>query len=92
VSRLVIDLTDIQLAFNKKRFVLAANRKTDARQLFMSCNTKEAFRIINERAKLYSSTMGIKYRKLNITNAISRWGSCSQIGNISFTWRWLWLR
>ena len=38
-------------------------------------------------ADLYAKKRGLKYNKINITNAQKRWGSCSSKGNLNFSWR-----
>jgi len=82
----VTETTNIPLEFKRDKFVLAENRRINARDLFIRWYSKEAFRIISDRANLYSYISGIKYRKLNISDAKSRWGSCSPNGNLNFSW------
>jgi hypothetical protein len=47
----------------------------------------EALNTIYDKVKYYSQLTGINFRKIRISNAKSRWGSCSYNGNISFSWR-----
>lgn len=42
---------------------------------------------IKERVAWYAKLMGINYKSINITDANKRWGSCSQNGNLNFSWR-----
>lgn len=42
---------------------------------------------ITERAKVISRTTGWEFKSVAITNARSRWGSCSARGSINFSWR-----
>ena len=48
---------------------------------------KEAARIICERVKRYAQTMGVTPREVKMSEAKARWGSCSSINNLNFTWR-----
>ena len=45
---------------------------------------REYFKI---KAEYYASLMGLKYNRLTITSAKTRFGSCSQRGNICFSYR-----
>ena len=82
----IAETTDVPLNFDKNRFVLAANHKKDARQLFINWYKQEALRIISDRVKLYSGITGIQYRKVNISDAKTKWGACSHNGNLHFSW------
>lgn len=75
------------LEFNGINFLLAENHVINARELFIQWYKKEAIKRIKERVDFYSSITGLKYRKISITNARHRWGSCNGIANLCFTWR-----
>lgn len=47
----------------------------------------EALRYIAPRLDVFAKFIGGKYRKIKITSARRRWGSCSSQGNINFSWR-----
>ncbi len=42
---------------------------------------------LSEKTKYYSEIMGLKYGRITITSAKTRFGSCSQKGNISYSYR-----
>jgi len=85
--KLIISATSgVPLIFTGINFVLTANYAKNARELFIQWYSKEAFRIISDRANLYSYITGMKYKKLRISNAQHRWGSCSAKGNLNFSW------
>ncbi len=42
---------------------------------------------IERYAKLKAIELKVKYQKISIRDTISRWGSCSTTGNLSFSWR-----
>lgn len=48
---------------------------------------KEAKRVIGERVEEKTLVLGKGYRRISIRDTRSRWGSCSEDGNLSFSWR-----
>jgi predicted metal-dependent hydrolase len=68
-------------------FILDKNYQPIARNLFINWYKKEAKKVISQRVRFYSKITGLKYKKIRITNANSRWGSCSAKSNLNFTWR-----
>ena len=53
-------------------------------------NLKKSAKIyFEEKTKLFSEKMGLKYGRITITGAETRFGSCSSKGNISYSWRLL---
>ena len=48
---------------------------------------KEAKRILPIKVAYYANIMGLKYGRITITSAKTRFGSCSSKGNISFSYR-----
>ena len=40
-----------------------------------------------ERSCLYASKMGVRFEKIRLNSARTRWGSCGPKGNLSFNWR-----
>lgn len=48
---------------------------------------KEALRIVTERTIFYADLMGAKYSAINLSEAKSRWGSCSAKNSLNFAWR-----
>ena len=48
---------------------------------------QQATSIICERVKRYAQTMGVTPREVKMSDARARWGSCSSINNLNFTWR-----
>ena len=45
---------------------------------------EEAMRVIPERVAYYAPLVGVTYGRITIRNQVSRWGSCSSIGNLNF--------
>lgn len=50
---------------------------------------REAEKLIRRRVDDLSRRLGVRYGRLTIRGANTRWGSCSQKGNINFNWKLL---
>ncbi len=48
---------------------------------------KKAMEIIHTQTLFYAQKMNIKFKNIRIRDTVSRWGSCSVDGNLSFCWR-----
>lgn len=46
----------------------------------------EAIRVISERASNYAGIMGVKVGEIKLSDAKTRWGSCSTKDNLNFAW------
>ncbi|HXK98621.1 MAG TPA: SprT family zinc-dependent metalloprotease [Acetomicrobium sp.] len=68
-------------------FHLSRHALPRAKETFIQWYKDKAFEKISERVDLYAKKRGLKYNKINITNAQKRWGSCSSKGNLNFSWR-----
>ncbi len=74
------------LIFSNETFLLAES-VTDRKKAFISWYKKKAYQIFSERVRKYSSQYGLCFDKVKVSNANRRWGSCSTLGNLSFSWR-----
>jgi len=68
-------------------FFLAEKHRKSAKQLFIALYKQMAHRIISQRTADFAQRLGLKYRKISITKAEKRWGSCSTKRNLNFSWR-----
>ena len=68
-------------------FKLAQDALPKAPIVFERWYRKRALQVISERVVLYAEKHGIIYKQVKITSARTRWGSCSHLGTLSFTWR-----
>ena len=48
---------------------------------------QQAQKVILSRAQLFSDKIGVSFARISIRDQKTRWGSCSQAGNLNFNWR-----
>ena len=48
---------------------------------------EEILRIIRDRVDYFADQTGLQYRKVSLSNARKRWGSCNSKGDLRFNWR-----
>jgi predicted metal-dependent hydrolase len=68
-------------------FKLAESAQGNAARVFERWYREEARRILQERVTFFASEYDLQYRKIGITSARTRWGSCSADGALNFSWR-----
>ncbi len=68
-------------------FKLAGSDQKNARLAFERWYRGQAKQILNERVSQYASQYDFQYKKIGITSARTRWGSCSSNGSLNFSWR-----
>ena len=75
------------LTFSGSKFHLANSNLPKARGAFIRWYKAQALTVISERVALHAEKNGFTWRKIRISSARTRWGSCSTNGTLSFTWR-----
>jgi predicted metal-dependent hydrolase len=75
------------LTFSGSKFHLAKASLPKARQVFLRWYKTQVLKVISERVALHAKQNKFAYRKIRISSARTRWGSCSTNGTLSFTWR-----
>lgn len=87
----IVDNQDIPLKLilygNEKGFYLKKDALPQAKEIFIQWYKKAAYEVISERVNWYAQKRNFKYNKVKITDAKKRWGSCSPLGNLNFSWR-----
>jgi predicted metal-dependent hydrolase len=68
-------------------FRLAASRQGEAESAFERWYREQARKVITERVEFLAQQYGFQYKGIRITSARTRWGSCSAVGALSFSWR-----
>lgn len=71
----------------ERGFILNQNSQPHAALLFEKWYKTAACKVLTERVRYYAQRFGLKYQKIRISSARTRWGSCSSRGTLSFTWR-----
>jgi predicted metal-dependent hydrolase len=71
----------------EKTFKLAEASQSNARLAFEHWYRAQARQILSDRVNLYAEQYGFQYKKMGITSARTRWGSCSPNGSLNFSWR-----
>lgn len=68
-------------------FKLAESAQSKAELVFERWYRAQAKKILTERVNAYAGQYGFQYKKIGITSARTRWGSCSVDGSLNFSWR-----
>jgi predicted metal-dependent hydrolase len=68
-------------------FHLSSSAQPHAEQIFIRWYRAQAARILSERVSWYAGRNGFNYRRVKITSARTRWGSCSPDGTLCFSYR-----
>jgi predicted metal-dependent hydrolase len=75
------------LTFSGTGFHLAKSSLPKARQTFIRWYKAQALLVIFGQVALHAKQYKFTYRKIRISSARTRWGSCSSNGTLCFTWR-----
>jgi predicted metal-dependent hydrolase len=68
-------------------FKLAASAQHRARSAFENWYRVQAKAVLTERVHFYARQYGLQFKRIGITSARTRWGSCSPDGALNFSWR-----
>jgi hypothetical protein len=75
------------LSFRKNTFLLSKTFLPKASQAFSQWYKDRSREMISGRVASWAKPNLFAYKKIHITSARTRWGSCSTSGTLSFTWR-----
>jgi len=76
-----------KIMLNNNEMNISDKYKTDIRKVIIEFYKKKAFEIISDRVNFYSKKYGYDYNKIKLTSANKRFGSCTNKGNLNFTFR-----
>jgi len=48
---------------------------------------RESRKVLTERSRFYAAKVGVTISKIGLRDSASRWGSCSESGSLSYSWR-----
>ena len=68
-------------------FKLTKSAQPQAKSFFEAWYKKQARAVLSERIEYFAGERGFKVKKIRVSSARTRWGSCSTKGTLSFTWR-----
>ena len=78
------DETRITLDTEEKRLCLP--RRNAEKRLVQWCKAN-AKRILTQTSEKYAQMMGVRYQKITVTSARSRWGCCTRDNKLRFSYR-----
>lgn len=68
-------------------FKLADSMQANAEMVFQDWYRRQARRVIGARVAFFAERHQFQYKKIRISSARTRWGSCTSKGTLSFSWR-----
>jgi predicted metal-dependent hydrolase len=71
----------------EETFKLAEASQSNAKVAFERWYRAQARQILNDRVNSYANQYSFQFKKIGITSARTRWGSCSPNGSLNFSWR-----
>jgi predicted metal-dependent hydrolase len=79
----------LPLTFTQAKFVLGGDLQNNAETQFERWYRDEARRMFALKVDKYCELLGVEVKKIRISGAKTRWGSCSSRRTISLSWRLL---
>jgi len=70
-----------------EEFKLKKSAQPQARSVFENWYKRQARKVLSERIEYFARSHNFQPKKLRISSARTRWGSCSAKGTLSLTWR-----
>lgn len=83
----VVGNTANGLIVDDNSFFLSEECIDNARAVVEGWYHDRAYELVSDRAAYYSYVSGIRFKKINISNAKKRWGSCGPKGKLNIAWR-----
>jgi len=70
-----------------KKFYIPKNRQNNTKDIFENWYKKKALEKITQRIKFFSKYNNFAYKKIKLSNANTRWGTCGKNNNLIFSWK-----
>jgi predicted metal-dependent hydrolase len=68
-------------------YLFASGSREFLHRRVMDYIKSEASKYFNATVRAYAERLGVKAGRITVKDTVSRWGSCSANGNMSFSWR-----
>jgi hypothetical protein len=68
-------------------FELSETKRNSAKLVFEQWYRKVALETVTRFVRQYAEQYSLAYKKIRVTGARTRWGSCNSHGHLSFSWR-----
>ncbi len=80
---------NLQFALHLKnnQLLIASDLSKHIKPLLKHLIIKMAKEFFSVNVSKWASVMELKYNRISIKNTVSRWGSCSSLGNLNFNWK-----
>src|SRR5437667_115689 len=79
----------IQVVFDQAIYLVRLRRHRQARRytLRIDASLREVVLHLAQASRRYASELGVAVKRISVRDQSSRWGSCSNTGVLSFSWR-----
>ncbi len=82
------DRLPVRLSFDQEKgFLLFKAFQGHAKNIFKDWYRGQAYQVFTSRTAYYASRCGFQYQTIRISDARTRWGSCSTKQRLCFSWR-----
>lgn len=82
-----INLTDGQFLVDINSDIPTEKRREEIQGKLEQWYINRAKELINERLEIFSNKIGVMFNTVRFKKQKTRWGSCSQKGNLNFNWK-----
>ncbi|MEJ5244709.1 MAG: SprT family zinc-dependent metalloprotease [Bacteroidota bacterium] len=82
-----VDNLQFALHLKNDQLLIASDLSKHIKPLLKQLIIKMAKEFFSVNVAKWASVMGLKYNRISVKNTVSRWGSCSSLGNLNFNWK-----
>ncbi|MCX8055629.1 MAG: M48 family metallopeptidase [Ignavibacteria bacterium] len=82
-----VDNLQFALHLKNDQLLIASDLSKHIKPLLKQLIIKMAKEYFSVNVAKWASVMELKYNRISIKNTVSRWGSCSSLGNLNFNWK-----